>query len=33
LSFAHVSHGSAIGIEIDKPNSGLNFLFLEYRQR
>ena len=33
LTFSHVSHGAAIGIETDKPNSGLNFLLLEYRFR
>lgn len=33
LSFAHISHGSALGIRDDEPNSGLNFLFLEYRYR
>ena len=33
LSFAHISHGSAIGIRQDAANSGLNFLYLEYRQR
>jgi hypothetical protein len=33
LSFAHISHGGAIGIETDKANSGLNFLYLEYRYR
>jgi hypothetical protein len=32
-SFAHLSHGAAIGIEKDKANSGLNFLYLEYRYR
>ena len=32
-SFAHISHGAAIGIEKDKANSGLNFLYLEYRYR
>ena len=33
LSFAHISHGGGIGIYDDKANSGLNFLFLEYRYR
>jgi hypothetical protein len=33
LSFAHISHGSGIGIRDDAANSGLNFLFLEYRYR
>jgi hypothetical protein len=33
LSFAHISHGEALGIETDKANSGLNFLYLEYRYR
>lgn len=33
LSFAHISHGSALGISDDEPNSGLNFLLLEYRYR
>ena len=32
-SFAHISHGGALGIETDKANSGLNFLYLEYRYR
>ena len=32
-SFAHISHGAALGIETDKANSGLNFLYLEYRFR
>ena len=32
-SFAHISHGDALGIEKDKANSGLNFLYLEYRYR
>ena len=32
-SFAHISHGAALGIETDKANSGLNFLYLEYRYR
>jgi hypothetical protein len=33
LSFAHISHGSALGIRDDAANSGLNFLYLEYRYR
>lgn len=33
LSYAHLSHGSALGIERRKANSGLNFVFLEYRYR
>jgi hypothetical protein len=32
-SFAHISHGEALGIATDKANSGLNFLYLEYRYR
>jgi hypothetical protein len=32
-SFAHISHGAALGIETEKANSGLNFLYLEYRYR
>jgi hypothetical protein len=31
LSFAHLSHGAQLGIQRDAANSGLNFLFLEYR--
>jgi hypothetical protein len=30
-SFAHVSRGNALGVETGKANSGLNFLYLEYR--
>lgn len=33
LSGAHISHAAGIGIEKDKPNSGLNFVFLEVRLR
>jgi hypothetical protein len=33
LSFAHISHGAGLGIRESEPNSGLNFLFLEYRYR
>lgn len=33
ISGAHISHGAALGIEKDEPNSGLNFVFLEYRLR
>jgi hypothetical protein len=33
LSYAHISHGSALGIRNNDANSGLNFLFLEYRYR
>lgn len=29
LSIIHISHGSALGIEPDKANSGLNFLIME----
>lgn len=31
LSFSHISHGSRFGIYEDKPNRGLNFLYVEYR--
>jgi hypothetical protein len=31
LSYAHLSHGSGLGIRRERANSGLNFLFLEYR--
>lgn len=31
LSYAHISHGSGLGIRRHHANSGLNFLFLEYR--
>jgi hypothetical protein len=33
LSFAHISHGALLGIERGAANSGLNFVFLEYRLR
>lgn len=33
LSYAHISHGSSLGIARGKPNSGLNFVYLEYRLR
>jgi hypothetical protein len=33
LSYAHISHGALLGIERGATNSGLNFLFLEYRLR
>ena len=33
LSFAHISHGAVLGIERDAANSGLNFIYLEYRLR
>ena len=33
LSFMHMSHGSSLGLRRDAANSGLNFLFLEYRLR
>lgn len=33
VSFAHISHGSDLGIEKGKANDGLNFLYLEYRLR
>lgn len=33
LSYAHISHGALLGIESHATNSGLNFLFLEYRLR
>ena len=33
LSYSHISHASGLGIEKHSPNSGLNFLFLEYRYR
>jgi len=33
LSYAHISHGSGLGIQTEKANSGLNFVFLEYRLR
>jgi ABC-type amino acid transport substrate-binding protein len=32
-SFAHVSHGKIFGFDKDSANSGLNFLYLEYRLR
>jgi hypothetical protein len=31
VSLAHLSHGAAAGIAAGKANSGLNFLFVEYR--
>ncbi|HEX5477743.1 MAG TPA: hypothetical protein VFX09_07800 [Burkholderiales bacterium] len=31
FSYAHISHGAGLGIEPRKANSGLNFLFLEFR--
>jgi hypothetical protein len=31
LSYAHISHGALIGLERSATNSGLNFMFLEYR--
>jgi hypothetical protein len=31
ISGMHISHGSTFGIARDKPNSGLNFLLLEFR--
>ncbi len=33
LSYAHISHGEGVGIARDRPNAGLNFLFLEYRHQ
>lgn len=33
LSVRHISHGSSLGIARDRPNSGLNFIALEYRFR
>jgi hypothetical protein len=33
LSFAHVSHGRVFGFDKGQANSGLNFVFLEYRLR
>lgn len=33
LSFAHISHGAVLGIERGAANSGLNFVYLEYRLR
>jgi hypothetical protein len=33
LSYAHLSHGALLGIERGASNSGLNFVFLEYRLR
>ncbi len=33
LSYAHISHGAALGIADDVANSGLTFLYLEYRYR
>lgn len=32
LSYAHMSHASGLGIERHEANSGLNFVFLEYRR-
>jgi hypothetical protein len=32
LSYAHMSHASGLGIERQKANSGLNFVFIEYRR-
>jgi hypothetical protein len=32
-SFAHVSHGRIFGFDKGSPNSGLNFLYVEYRLR
>jgi hypothetical protein len=32
-SFAHISHGRVFGFDKGSPNSGLNFLYLEYRLR
>lgn len=32
-SFAHVSHGRIFGLATHEANSGLNFLYLEYRLR
>ena len=32
LSYAHISHASGLGIERGKANSGLNFVFIEYRR-
>jgi hypothetical protein len=31
LSYAHISHAEALGIRRDAANSGLNFLYVEYR--
>ena len=33
LGFMHISHGSSLGLRRRTANSGLNFLFLEYRPR
>lgn len=33
LSYAHISHASGLGIAKGEANSGLNFLYLEYRLR
>ena len=32
-SFAHISHGRVFGLATHEANSGLNFLYLEYRLR